>query len=128
MLNILLVGFHLSPTEAPPSPDYVTGPKYPPPPDFVPKPVYLEFMPPEDEEDDGDDKDESSDDEDDDDVDIEEDKEEEHPALADSTTIALPGVDYAPSAEETKPFETETSQCATRKFAPTTSVFYPRYC
>ncbi|GKG22204.1 hypothetical protein Tco_0387507, partial [Tanacetum coccineum] len=43
---------------------------------------------------------------DDDDVDIKGDEEEEHLAPADSTTIALPAVDQAPSAEETKPFET----------------------
>ncbi|GJW98575.1 hypothetical protein Tco_0180383, partial [Tanacetum coccineum] len=40
-------------TEAPPSPDYVPGHKEPeqapPLPDFVLEPVYLEFMPPEDE-------------------------------------------------------------------------------
>ncbi|GJY12997.1 hypothetical protein Tco_0382306 [Tanacetum coccineum] len=35
--------------QAPPSPDYVSGPEYPPSPDFVPEPVYPEFMPPEDE-------------------------------------------------------------------------------
>nr|GEW01844.1 hypothetical protein [Tanacetum cinerariifolium] len=39
--------------QAPPSPDYVPGPKEPeqapPLPEFVPEPVYLEFMPPEDE-------------------------------------------------------------------------------
>ncbi|GJS78717.1 hypothetical protein Tco_0728598 [Tanacetum coccineum] len=35
--------------QAPPSPDYVSGPEYPPLPDFVPELVYLEFMPPEDE-------------------------------------------------------------------------------
>ncbi|GJR25766.1 hypothetical protein Tco_1101998 [Tanacetum coccineum] len=122
--------------QAPPSPDYVSGPEYPPSPDFVPKPVYLEFMPPEDESDpeedpkeddyedpeedpanypadggdDGDDEDESSDDDKDDDVDIEEDEEEEeHPASADSTAVALPAVDQAPSAEETEPFETDES-------------------
>ncbi|GJS51731.1 hypothetical protein Tco_0625093 [Tanacetum coccineum] len=36
----------------PPSPDYIPGleePQLPPPPDFVPEPVYLEFMPHEDE-------------------------------------------------------------------------------
>ncbi|GJR89600.1 hypothetical protein Tco_0213611 [Tanacetum coccineum] len=32
-----------------PSPDYVPGPEYPPSPEFVLKPVYLEFMPLEDE-------------------------------------------------------------------------------
>ncbi|GJR78769.1 hypothetical protein Tco_0149554 [Tanacetum coccineum] len=144
----------------PPSPDYVTGPKYPPSPEFVPEPVYLEFMPPkddvlpaeeqplpgavsstadspgyvpesdieedpeEDDEDpeedpadypvdggdDGDDKDESSDDDEDDDVDIEGDEEEEeHPAPADSTDVALPAVDHAPYAEETEPLETDKS-------------------
>ncbi|GJQ90152.1 hypothetical protein Tco_0001291 [Tanacetum coccineum] len=35
--------------QAPPSPDYVSGPEYPPSPDFVPELVYPEFMPPEDE-------------------------------------------------------------------------------
>ncbi|GKA93160.1 hypothetical protein Tco_0815146, partial [Tanacetum coccineum] len=35
--------------QASPSPDYVPGPEYPLLPDFVPDPVYLEFMPPEDE-------------------------------------------------------------------------------
>ncbi|GJW15793.1 hypothetical protein Tco_0019926 [Tanacetum coccineum] len=35
--------------QATPSPDYLPGPEYPPSSDFVPKPVYLEFMPPEDE-------------------------------------------------------------------------------
>ncbi|GJT68116.1 hypothetical protein Tco_1019596 [Tanacetum coccineum] len=145
---------------APPSPDYVTGPKYPPPPDFVPKPVYPDFMPPEDEVlpaeeqplpaalsptadlpgyvpesdpesdpeeddnedpkedpadyladegDDGDDEDESSDN-DEDDVNIEGDEEEEeHPAPVDSTTVALPTVDQAPSAKETEPFEIDKS-------------------
>ncbi|GKE67715.1 hypothetical protein Tco_1521876, partial [Tanacetum coccineum] len=63
---------------------------------------------PADEGDDGDDEDESSDDDEDDDVDIEgEEEDEEHPAPADSTVIALPAVDQAPSAEETEPFETD---------------------
>ncbi|GJT62669.1 putative reverse transcriptase domain-containing protein [Tanacetum coccineum] len=35
--------------QALPSPDYVPGPEYPPLLEFVPEPVYLEFMPPEDE-------------------------------------------------------------------------------
>ncbi|GJU94072.1 hypothetical protein Tco_1318828 [Tanacetum coccineum] len=35
--------------QAPPSPDYMSGPKYPPSPEFVLEPVYPEFMPPEDE-------------------------------------------------------------------------------
>ncbi|GJU70983.1 hypothetical protein Tco_1262388 [Tanacetum coccineum] len=56
----------------------------------------------------GDDGDESSDDDEDDDVDIKGDEEEdEHPAPADSTAIALPAVDHALSAEETEPFETD---------------------
>ncbi|GKE16777.1 hypothetical protein Tco_1424354, partial [Tanacetum coccineum] len=92
---------------APPSLDYVPGPEYPPSPDFIPEPVYPEFMLPEDE------------------VlpaeeqplpaaispivDIEEDEEEEHLALADSTAVALPAVEHAPSAEETEPFETDES-------------------
>ncbi|GJU60161.1 hypothetical protein Tco_1237927 [Tanacetum coccineum] len=37
-------------------------------------------------------------------VDIEAD-DEEHPALADSTAVALPAINQAPSAEETEPFE-----------------------
>ncbi|GKC28136.1 hypothetical protein Tco_1035430 [Tanacetum coccineum] len=147
--------------QAPPSPDYVSGPEYPPSPDFVPEPVYPEFMPSEDEVllaeeqalpaallptadspgyvpesdpeedpkeyddenpeedladypadggDDGNDEDESSDDDEDDDIDIKGDEEEEeHPAPADSTAAALPAVDQAPPAEETKPFETDES-------------------
>ncbi|GJW27215.1 hypothetical protein Tco_0041026, partial [Tanacetum coccineum] len=35
--------------QAPPSPDYMSGPEYPPSLDFVPELVYPEFMPPEDE-------------------------------------------------------------------------------
>nr|GEY59175.1 hypothetical protein [Tanacetum cinerariifolium] len=35
--------------QAPPSPDYVSGPEYPPSPEYVPKHIYLEFMPPKDE-------------------------------------------------------------------------------
>ncbi|GJT34999.1 reverse transcriptase domain-containing protein [Tanacetum coccineum] len=62
------------------------------------------------EGDDVDDKDESSDDDEDDDIDIEGDEEEEeHPASADSTAVALPAVEHALSAEETKPFETDES-------------------
>ncbi|GKE26970.1 hypothetical protein Tco_1442354, partial [Tanacetum coccineum] len=121
--------------QAPPSPDYVSGPEYPPSPDFVPYLVYPEFMPPEDESDpkedpkeeddedpeenpadypadegdDGDDEDGSSDDDQDNDVDIEGDEEEEeHPAPADSIDVALPAVNHAQSAE-TEPFETDES-------------------
>ncbi|GKF23211.1 hypothetical protein Tco_0075533 [Tanacetum coccineum] len=65
---------------------------------------------PADRGDDGDDEDESSDDDEDDDVDIEGDEEEEeHPALADSTVVALPAVDQASSVEETESFETDKS-------------------
>nr|GEZ54590.1 hypothetical protein [Tanacetum cinerariifolium] len=57
----------------------------------------------------GDDEDESFDDDEDDDVDIEGDKEEgEHLAPADSTAVALPTVDHAPSTEETEPFKTKS--------------------
>nr|GEV02685.1 retrotransposon protein, putative, Ty3-gypsy subclass [Tanacetum cinerariifolium] len=35
--------------QAPPSPDYVSGPEYPPSLEFVPEPVYPEFMPVEDD-------------------------------------------------------------------------------
>nr|GFB92943.1 hypothetical protein [Tanacetum cinerariifolium] len=35
--------------QAPPSPNYVSGPEYPPSPESVPEPVYPKFMPPEDE-------------------------------------------------------------------------------
>ncbi|GJR60925.1 hypothetical protein Tco_1503087 [Tanacetum coccineum] len=59
---------------------------------------------------DGDDEDESSDDDEDDDVYIEGDEEEEENlAPADSTAVALPAVDQAPSAKETGPFETDES-------------------
>ncbi|GJT19225.1 hypothetical protein Tco_0877931 [Tanacetum coccineum] len=66
---------------------------------------------PADGGDDSDDKDEPSDDDEDEEVDIEADdeEEEEHPALADSTVVALPAIDQAPSAEETEPFETDES-------------------
>ncbi|GJW19816.1 hypothetical protein Tco_0027252 [Tanacetum coccineum] len=103
--------------QAPPSPDYVSGPEYPPSPEFVLEPVYPEFMPLEDEillveeqplpaaisptsNSPGYDEE----------VDIDGDEEEEeHPAPADSTAVALPAVDQAPSAEETEPFETDES-------------------
>ncbi|GKE85037.1 hypothetical protein Tco_1558779, partial [Tanacetum coccineum] len=62
--------------------------------------------------DDGDDEDESSEDDKDGDVNIEaddDDEDEEYPASADSTAVALPAVDQAPYAKETKPFETDES-------------------
>ncbi|GKD41569.1 hypothetical protein Tco_1261776 [Tanacetum coccineum] len=65
---------------------------------------------PTDGQDDDDDEDESSDDDEDDDVDIKGDEEEEeHPAYADSTTVALPAVDHSSSAEEAEPFEIDES-------------------
>nr|GEV77222.1 hypothetical protein [Tanacetum cinerariifolium] len=136
--------------QAPPSPDYVTGPEYPPLPKYVPEHVYPEFMPPEDEiltakeqplpvvvsptvnstgyapesdskedpeedpaddpadgGDDDDDDDEESSNDDEEDGDVEE--EDEHLDPTDSTAVALPAVDHAPSAEETKSFETDES-------------------
>nr|GEY73024.1 hypothetical protein [Tanacetum cinerariifolium] len=58
----------------------------------------------------GDDDDESSDDDEDDDVEENEDEEEEeHLAPADSTTVALPAVNHAQSAEEIELFETDES-------------------
>ncbi|GJX69746.1 hypothetical protein Tco_0305473, partial [Tanacetum coccineum] len=76
--------------------------------DEDPKEDHVDY--PADRGDEGDDKDESSDDDEDDDVDIEGDEEEEeHPAPADSTDVALPAVDQAPSAEEAEPFETDES-------------------
>ncbi|GJV62560.1 hypothetical protein Tco_1473388 [Tanacetum coccineum] len=53
-----------------------------------------------------------------DDVDIEE---EEHLAPTNSTVIALPAVDHAPSAEETEPFETDNCYDPLRAEAPSTS-------
>ncbi|GKD53982.1 hypothetical protein Tco_1287369, partial [Tanacetum coccineum] len=66
---------------------------------------------PADGGDDGDDEDESSNDDKDDDVDIkgDEEEEQEHPTPANSTTVALPAVDHALSAEDTEPFETDES-------------------
>ncbi|GKG22935.1 hypothetical protein Tco_0388238, partial [Tanacetum coccineum] len=59
--------------------------------------------------DDGDGEDELSDDDEDDDVYIEggKEEEEEHPAPSDSTVVALPAINQAPSAKETEPFETD---------------------
>nr|GFA85566.1 hypothetical protein [Tanacetum cinerariifolium] len=74
---------------APPSPDYMPGPEEPE--QAPPSPNYI----PEDDE-----------------MDVEadeEEKEEEHPAPADSVVVAPTAADQAPSAEETKPFETDES-------------------
>nr|GEV75936.1 putative reverse transcriptase domain-containing protein [Tanacetum cinerariifolium] len=65
---------------------------------------------PTDGGDNGNNEDESFDDDEDDDVDIKKDEEEkEHPAPVDSTNVAFPAVEHAPSAEETEPFETDES-------------------
>ncbi|GJZ87396.1 hypothetical protein Tco_0659006 [Tanacetum coccineum] len=125
--------------QAPPSPDYVPGPEYPSLLEFVLEPVYPEFMPSEDEilpaeeqplpaaispttkspsyvpksdpeEDPEEDDDEDPEEDPDEDVDIEGDEEEEeHPAPADSTAVALPAIDQAPSAEETELFKIDES-------------------
>ncbi|GJQ89173.1 hypothetical protein Tco_0000312 [Tanacetum coccineum] len=120
-----------------PSPDYIPGPEEPQSPpllDLVPEPSpnYVSESDPEadpeeddnedpeedpidypaDGGDDGDDEDESSEDDEDEEVDIEaddEEEEEEHPPPADSVVVALPAADQAPSAEETKLFETDES-------------------
>ncbi|GKB86815.1 hypothetical protein Tco_0959087, partial [Tanacetum coccineum] len=92
--------------QAPPSFDYVPGPEEPEQaplsPEFIPEPIYLDFMPPEDEdptdypvdgEDDDDDESSEDDEDDDDDVKEEEDEkeeEEEHPAPADSIPPHVP--------------------------------------
>nr|GEZ15944.1 hypothetical protein [Tanacetum cinerariifolium] len=57
-----------------------------------------------------DEKDESSADDEDKDIDIEGDEEEdEYLAPTDSTAVALPAIDHAPSTEETESFETNKS-------------------
>ncbi|GJW43501.1 hypothetical protein Tco_0072300 [Tanacetum coccineum] len=94
------------------SPDYVleSDPKVDPEEDDDEDPQEDPIDYPADGGYDGDDEDESS--EDDDEVDIKADddeEEEEHPAPADSAVVALPAADQAPSAEETKPFETDES-------------------
>ncbi|GKA05163.1 hypothetical protein Tco_0684283 [Tanacetum coccineum] len=88
-------------------------------PDYVPESDHKEDPEEDDDEDPvdypadgGDDEKGSSEDDEDDDMDIEandDDEEEEHPAPADSVVVALPATDQAPSAEETKPFETDES-------------------
>nr|GFD55917.1 hypothetical protein [Tanacetum cinerariifolium] len=55
---------------------------------------------------------ESSEDEEDDEMDVEadeEEEEEEHPVPADFIVVAPTAADQTPSAEETKPFETDES-------------------
>nr|GFD32517.1 hypothetical protein [Tanacetum cinerariifolium] len=124
--------------QAPPSPDYIPGPKEPehapPSPDYVPGPEYAddeivaenqpyaedaspisqspEYVPESDFEahpEDDDDEEPSKDDEDDD-MDVKADEEEEeHPAPADSVVVAPTAIDQAPSAKETESFETDES-------------------
>nr|GEV91311.1 hypothetical protein [Tanacetum cinerariifolium] len=116
--------------QAPPSPDYVPGPDHPvaaspateSDPDEDPKDDPEEDLAdyPADGGDEGDDEDESFDDDEDDDIDIEGDEsfdddkdddidieedeeEDEYLDLTDSTAVALPAADHAPSAEETEP-------------------------
>nr|GEY85193.1 hypothetical protein [Tanacetum cinerariifolium] len=120
--------------EYPPSPEFVPKPVYP---EFMPAEddilpneeqplpavasLATESDPNEDPEEDpadypadggdeGDDEDESSDDDEDDDIDIEGDEEkDEYLDHADSTVVALPTIDHAPSAEETEPPQTPIS-------------------
>nr|GEX79086.1 putative reverse transcriptase domain-containing protein [Tanacetum cinerariifolium] len=76
---------------------------------------------PADGGDEGDDEDESSDDDEDDDIDIEGDEEDdEYLAPADSTAVALPTIDHAPSTVETEPFGTDESAA--------TPPPHPAYC
>ncbi|GKE32815.1 hypothetical protein Tco_1452137, partial [Tanacetum coccineum] len=110
----------------PPSPDYVPGPEHPPSPVEAlwqtPIRARIRKDPEEDHADypadGGDDDDEPSDDDhDDDDTDDEDEKpfedenydeeEDEHLALADSSTV--PVVDHVPSAGDTEAFETDES-------------------
>nr|GEZ99011.1 hypothetical protein [Tanacetum cinerariifolium] len=121
LLHTLSCLVHL---EAPPSLDYVSGPKYPPSPEFIPEPVYPEFIPAEDDilpieeqplpaasspiiESSGyiNESDPDEDPEDDPEEDPEDDPGED---LADYP--ADRGViDHAPSAEEIEPFKTDES-------------------
>ncbi|GKF52835.1 hypothetical protein Tco_0159745, partial [Tanacetum coccineum] len=122
--------------QAPPSPDYIPGPKEPqspPLPNFVLEPVYPEYMPQEDEVFPAEEKllpaaaspiaqspdyvpesNPEAEPEDDDDEDPEVDP-VDYPANggddtpADSAVVALPAADQAPSAEETELFETDES-------------------
>ncbi|GKD57865.1 hypothetical protein Tco_1291252 [Tanacetum coccineum] len=116
-----------APERAPPLLDYVPGPEYleylassddeipvedqPLPVNASPTALLLGYVAdsnPEDPEEDPADYpiDEGEDDEEDESSEDDDEEEEEHLALADST---LPAIDYVPSAEETKPFETDES-------------------
>nr|GEY98817.1 hypothetical protein [Tanacetum cinerariifolium] len=106
--------------QAPPSPDYIPGleepEQAPPSPDYVPGTEHVddEIEDPvdylADGGDDDDDEEESSEDDEDDDMDVEADEEEEeHPPPADSVVVPSTAADQSPSAEKTKPFETDKS-------------------
>ncbi|GJV32194.1 hypothetical protein Tco_1392594 [Tanacetum coccineum] len=126
--------------QAPPSPDYVSGPEYPPSPEFVLEPVYSKFMLPEDE----DPREDplinlrrrstmthrsmmySSDDNEDDDDDFEEDEdeeeEEEHPAPADSVPPPVHCVTARMSILEQPPIPFWASVAMMRAAAPSTYI------
>ncbi|GKE46798.1 hypothetical protein Tco_1478056, partial [Tanacetum coccineum] len=95
------------------SPNYVseTDPKEDPEEDDDEDPKEDPVDYPADGGDDVDDEDEPFDDDEDEEVAIEADdeEEEEHPSPADSTAVALPAANQAPSAEETDPFKTDES-------------------
>nr|GEW62505.1 hypothetical protein [Tanacetum cinerariifolium] len=119
--------------QAPPSPDYIPGPKEPeqapPSPDYVPGPEHAddeivaedrpyvedalptaqspEYVPESDLE--AHPEDDDDEDPEEDPVDYPADEEEEHPAPADYVVVAFTAADQAPSAEETEPFETDES-------------------
>nr|GEX88907.1 hypothetical protein [Tanacetum cinerariifolium] len=106
-----------TPEQAPPSPDYVPGPKHLPSHNYVPGLEYLEYLVPSDDEEDpkqnpeedpanypadgGDEEEEEEEASEE-----EEDEEKEHLALTDST---LPAIDPVPSAKETESFKTDES-------------------
>ncbi|GJZ16014.1 hypothetical protein Tco_0551691, partial [Tanacetum coccineum] len=116
-----------SPEQAPPSPNYVPDPEYPeylalsngeipdPEEDLEEDPVDY----PADKGDDDEEGEESSKDDNDEEEEASEDdkdEEEEHLAPADSTI--LPAIDPVPSAEETKPFETDEARISARPYIP----------
>nr|GEW89543.1 putative reverse transcriptase domain-containing protein [Tanacetum cinerariifolium] len=119
-------GLHMQPV-APPSPDYVSGPKHPPTPiepyavadsPIALSPGYVADSDPEEDSEDGpvdypanrgDDDDELFDDDDDDeDEEPFEDEEEEYLVSADSFDVLV--VDPVPSAEDTKALKTEVER------------------
>nr|GEW05756.1 putative reverse transcriptase domain-containing protein [Tanacetum cinerariifolium] len=111
-----LYAYVLAAFQAPPSPDYVSGPENPPLPEFVLEPVYPEFMPVEDDilptEEQPLPATASPATESDPDEDPEDDPEEDpadYPADGGDEAVALPAADHAPFAEETEPFETDES-------------------